>query len=43
MNPARGLPGDIVRWLAERDRIYNQIMNRGWNPDADTPRAARSG
>ena len=29
MNRARGLPGDIVRWLAERDRIYNQIMSRG--------------
>ena len=29
MNRARGLPGDIVRWLAERDRIYNQIMTRG--------------
>jgi GH15 family glucan-1,4-alpha-glucosidase len=31
MNRARGLPGDIVRWLAERDRIYNQIMLRGFN------------
>ena len=31
MNRSRGLPGDIVRWLAERDRIYNQIMKRGWN------------
>ena len=28
MNRARGLPGDIVRWLAERDRIYDQIMRR---------------
>ena len=27
----RGLPGDIVRWLAERDRIYAQIMERGWH------------
>ena len=33
MNRARGLPGDIVRWLAERDRIYNQIMNRGWSDE----------
>jgi GH15 family glucan-1,4-alpha-glucosidase len=33
MNRARGLPGDIVRWLAERDRIYNQIMKRGWSPE----------
>ncbi len=27
----RGLPADLVRWLAERDRIYTQIMERGWN------------
>jgi GH15 family glucan-1,4-alpha-glucosidase len=33
MNRARGLPGDIVRWLAERDRIYNQIMKRGWSQE----------
>jgi GH15 family glucan-1,4-alpha-glucosidase len=33
MNRARGLPGDIVRWLAERDRIYNQIMNKGWSEE----------
>jgi GH15 family glucan-1,4-alpha-glucosidase len=33
INRARGLPGDIVRWLAERDRIYNQIMRRGWSPE----------
>src|SRR5215218_917744 len=33
MNRARGLPGDIVRWLAERDRIYNQIMQKGWSND----------
>jgi GH15 family glucan-1,4-alpha-glucosidase len=33
MNRARGLPGDIVRWLAERDRIYNQIMTRGWSEE----------
>ena len=33
MNRSRGLPGDIVRWLAERDRIYNQIMKRGWSPE----------
>ncbi|HWT23085.1 MAG TPA: glycoside hydrolase family 15 protein [Solirubrobacteraceae bacterium] len=35
MNRARGLPGDIVRWLAERDRIYNQIMTRGWSPERE--------
>jgi GH15 family glucan-1,4-alpha-glucosidase len=27
----RGLPGDIVSWLDTRDRIYEQIMERGWN------------
>ena len=31
MNRARGLPGDIVRWLAERDEIYEQIMQKGWS------------
>src|SRR5919107_403399 len=33
INRARGLPGDIVRWLAERDRIYNQIMTKGWSAE----------
>ncbi|MGI8779296.1 MAG: glycoside hydrolase family 15 protein [Solirubrobacteraceae bacterium] len=33
INRARGLPGDIVRWLAERDRIYNQIMTKGWSSE----------
>ena len=28
----RGRPGDLVRWGAERDRIYAQIHERGWNP-----------
>ncbi|HKP44942.1 glycoside hydrolase family 15 protein [Mycobacterium sp.] len=28
----RGLPADITRWSEVRDRIYNQIMERGWNP-----------
>ncbi len=27
----RGLPGDLVRWLAARDAIYHQIMDRGWS------------
>jgi GH15 family glucan-1,4-alpha-glucosidase len=27
----RGRPGDIPRWRSERDRIYQQIMERGWN------------
>ena len=26
-----GRPGDLARWIAERDRIYEQIMSRGWN------------
>jgi GH15 family glucan-1,4-alpha-glucosidase len=33
MNRARGLPGDIVGWLGERDRIYNQIMKKGWSEE----------
>jgi len=28
----RGLPANIPRWSAVRDQIYNQIMERGWNP-----------
>ena len=28
----RGLPADLPRWMAVRDTIYNQIMERGWNP-----------
>ncbi len=28
----RGLPGDLVRWMASRDAIYEQIMQRGWHP-----------
>ncbi|WAL67750.1 glycoside hydrolase family 15 protein [Amycolatopsis cynarae] len=30
----RGLPGDIPRWSAVRDRIYHQIMEHGWHPSA---------
>jgi pentatricopeptide repeat protein len=26
-----GRPANIVKWSAERDRLYNQIMERGWN------------
>jgi len=26
-----GLPGDLARWTTERDRIYQQVMDRGWN------------
>ncbi len=28
----RGFPGDRIRWMTERDRIYRQIMDKGWNP-----------
>jgi GH15 family glucan-1,4-alpha-glucosidase len=35
MQRARGLPGDIVRWMGERDRVYEQIMQRGWSPERD--------
>ncbi|HEY3184645.1 MAG TPA: glycoside hydrolase family 15 protein [Gaiellaceae bacterium] len=27
----RGLPADLVRWLAARDDIYARIMARGWH------------
>jgi GH15 family glucan-1,4-alpha-glucosidase len=26
-----GRPADLARWITERDRIYQQIMQRGWN------------
>jgi GH15 family glucan-1,4-alpha-glucosidase len=27
-----GRPAKLALWAVERDRIYNQIMERGWNP-----------
>jgi len=27
----RGLPADLSHWAAARDRIYSQIMTRGWH------------
>ena len=27
----RGMPADITRWSVTRDRIYHQIMERGWH------------
>ena len=33
LNRQRGLPGDIVRWLAERDRIFTQIMQKGFSDE----------
>ncbi|GAA2619402.1 hypothetical protein Stube_14000 [Streptomyces tubercidicus] len=32
----RGLPGDVGRWMAERDKIYHQIMEQGWNAQEQT-------
>jgi GH15 family glucan-1,4-alpha-glucosidase len=29
---ARGRPADLTRWMTERDAVYAQIMERGWNP-----------
>ncbi|BDZ63628.1 glycoside hydrolase family 15 protein [Agromyces mangrovi Wang et al. 2018] len=29
----RGRPASIERWTAERDRIYEEIMSTGWNPE----------
>jgi GH15 family glucan-1,4-alpha-glucosidase len=28
----RGRPADLVKWGAERDRVFRQIMDRGYNP-----------
>ncbi len=28
----RGRPADIARWTAERNAVYHQIMEQGWNP-----------
>jgi GH15 family glucan-1,4-alpha-glucosidase len=28
----RGRPANLARWATERDAIYTQIMDRGWNP-----------
>ena len=27
----RGRPADLARWISERDRIYKQVMERGWS------------
>jgi GH15 family glucan-1,4-alpha-glucosidase len=27
-----GRPADLARWIGERDLIYRQIMEHGWNP-----------
>ncbi|HVC09757.1 MAG TPA: glycoside hydrolase family 15 protein [Elusimicrobiota bacterium] len=28
---SRGFPGDQLRWLRERDAVYEQVMERGWD------------
>jgi len=28
-----GRPANVAKWTAERDRIYHQVMSRGWNKD----------
>src|SRR6516225_3280575 len=28
----RARPASLARWTTERDRVYNQIFDRGWNP-----------
>ena len=28
-----GRPGDLERWTTERDRIYEQIMEKGWSKE----------
>ena len=32
MATSRGRPADIARWTTERDTVYHQIMDRGYNP-----------
>ena len=32
MATERGRPADIARWITQRDAIYRQVMERGWNP-----------
>jgi len=26
-----GRPADVTRWMSERDQVYRQVMERGWN------------
>jgi GH15 family glucan-1,4-alpha-glucosidase len=32
----RGLPSGEGPWTAERDRIYEEIMEKGWNPEKES-------
>jgi GH15 family glucan-1,4-alpha-glucosidase len=29
----RGFPGNRAQWMEERDRVYREIMERGWNAE----------
>ena len=33
MAAEHGRPAPVERWTAERDRIYDQVMERGWNTE----------
>jgi GH15 family glucan-1,4-alpha-glucosidase len=32
LSDKRALPGDRVKWIRERDLIYEEVMTKGWNP-----------
>ena len=32
----RGLPSGGGRWVSERDEIYEEIMEKGWNPEKES-------
>ena len=32
MATTHGRPSDLLRWRTERDAIYNQVFEKGWNP-----------
>jgi GH15 family glucan-1,4-alpha-glucosidase len=32
---AHGRPAPVERWVAQRDAIYDQIMQKGWNPERE--------
>ncbi len=32
LSERRGRPANLAKWTAERDKVYNQVMERGWNP-----------
>ena len=31
LSEKRSLPADHSRWIMERDHIYEQVMEKGWN------------